>query len=237
MHTYLTLPSYLFIDKYQFSDPLFLESHHLKNLRSLSGETDLEAPDWVIKQWGSAALFELADPPTNPQGKPKEPWTVTIPLHLRYLSPTNHTASSDSSARPGEQIVDVPWPIVFWACHGEISGSKMAVNPFDRVNLGYDGLFGDRTVFYHVPPYLERTPDEIAKAKHGMNERLHVPVLDLEKASSVGLITIIVVTLGAGLVALLLLRGLRAGQAATSNQKVKVAKKDEKAGKVGKKGQ
>jgi len=39
------------------------------------------------------------------------------------------------------------------------------------------------------------------------------------------------------LVALLLLRGLRAGQAATSNQKVKVAKKDEKAGKVGKKGQ
>ncbi|KAI4935588.1 uncharacterized protein J4E92_002879 [Alternaria infectoria] len=62
LHTHLTLPSYLFIDKYQFSDTLFLADKNLKRLRSLAGATDLEAPDWVVPAWGSAALFELATP-------------------------------------------------------------------------------------------------------------------------------------------------------------------------------
>ena len=43
----------------------------------------------------------------------------------------------------------VPVPAVFWACHAE-EGSRFAVNPFDKTGLGYDGLFGTRTVFYHL---------------------------------------------------------------------------------------
>ncbi|KAI1573798.1 PIG-X domain containing protein [Pyrenophora tritici-repentis] len=62
LHAHLTLPSYLFIDKYQFTDALFLASKNIKSLRSLSGATDLEAPDWVVEEWGSAALFQLAVP-------------------------------------------------------------------------------------------------------------------------------------------------------------------------------
>src|SRR5207248_4360397 len=44
LHTYLTLPSAIFADKYQLSstDELFRKSHHLQALRSINGETDLE---------------------------------------------------------------------------------------------------------------------------------------------------------------------------------------------------
>ncbi|KAI9869701.1 MAG: protease B nonderepressible form, partial [Pleopsidium flavum] len=62
LHAYLTLPSYLFADKYQLSDPLFLASKHLHSTRSISGETDLEAPDWAVKKWGSSMLVELSPP-------------------------------------------------------------------------------------------------------------------------------------------------------------------------------
>ena len=41
--------------------------------------------------------------------------------------------------------------MLFWACTAD-EGSKFAINPFDRTNLGYDGLFGPRTMFYHLSP-------------------------------------------------------------------------------------
>lgn len=44
----------------------------------------------------------------------------------------------------------------------------MNTNPFDRVNLGYDGLFGPRTMFYHLQP---------ASGRELMLE-VQVPVLD-----------------------------------------------------------
>ncbi|KAI4123681.1 MAG: hypothetical protein LQ347_006059, partial [Umbilicaria vellea] len=138
LHTYLTLPSHIFPDKYQLSDPLFLASKNLRSVRSVAGETDLEAPDWVIQKWGSALLVELAPPSSDIQSTrgsgPPESWHADIPLHLRYLRPS----------AGGITEVEVPWPVVFWACTAE-EGSKMSVNPFDRVNLGYDGLFGPKT--------------------------------------------------------------------------------------------
>jgi hypothetical protein len=167
LHTYLILPSYLFIDKYQFTDPLFLESKHLKSLRSLSGATDLEAPDWVIKQWGSAALFELAHP-DPPSGTAKN-WNVSIPLHLRYMpaSPASHSQ------------LPLPWPVVFWACRAE-EGPKMAANPFDRVHLGYEALFGSKTRFMHVEPGM----------REEWVEWIDVPVLDTRKTGWVEMGTI-----------------------------------------------
>ncbi|KAF2811037.1 PIG-X-domain-containing protein [Mytilinidion resinicola] len=177
LHTYLTLPSFLFIDKYQLSDPLFLASLNLVFLRSISGATDLEAPDWVISQWGSAALLELAIPPQH-NGTPQSgDWEVSIPLHLRYLPPNHNKSGLESST--------APWPVVFWACRAE-EGSKMAVNPFDRVNLGYDGLFGPKTMFYHVPP------TDVG----GLVERIEVPVLDLDRAGYVEWGTVVAVVLG-----------------------------------------
>ncbi|KAF2652348.1 PIG-X-domain-containing protein [Lophiostoma macrostomum CBS 122681] len=178
LHTYLTLPSYLFIDKYQFTDPLFLSSHHLKNLRTISGATDLEAPDWVVKEWGSTALFEL-DIPSSQDDKTKatereREWNISIPLHLRYLP-----ASNSSHTR-----VPVPWPVVFWACRAE-EGTKMNVNPFDRRHLGYEGLFGPKTKFIDVPPARQ---DRLV-------EFIDVPVLDLRRTGWVEMGTMGVVLL------------------------------------------
>ena len=179
LHTHLTLPSALFIDKYQFNDPLFLASKNLVALRSIAGATDLEAPDWVVPQWGSAALFELASPAdasddtssVNVQGD----WNVSIPLHLRYLPASNasHTA------------VGVPWPVVFWACRAD-EGEKMSANPFDRRHLGYEALFGPKTRFMHVEPAVNAAR---------MVETIDVPVLDTRKAAWVEFGTVGVVVL------------------------------------------
>ncbi|MCJ1256631.1 protease B nonderepressible form [Lignoscripta atroalba] len=179
LHTYLTLPSFLFPDKYQLSSPLFLSSKNLRSVRSVSGETDLEAPDWVVQKWGSAMLVELAPPPSSPVSE-SGPWYADIPLHLRYLAP----------AAGGATQVDVPWPVVFWACTAE-EGNKMNVNPFDRVNLGYDGLFGPKTMFYHLEPDTNNT-----NGHGGLIEHLDIPVLDTASAPWIEKGTVIIVVVG-----------------------------------------
>lgn len=63
----------------------------------------------------------------------------------------------------------------------------MTVNPFDRVNLAYDGLFGPRTMFYHVQP---------ESSAGGLVETVKVPVLDTDRAGSVEGGTVGVVILG-----------------------------------------
>lgn len=179
LHTHLTLPSALFPDKYQLSSPLFLVSNNLRQLRSLSGDTDLEAPDWAVEKWGSAMLLELASP-DSASAAAQASWHADIPLHLRYLPP----------AEAGAADADMPWPVVFWACAAE-EGSKMNVNPFDRVNLGYDGLFGPRTMFYHLQPSLDRN-----NVTGTLVERLVVPVLATESMGWVELGTVVVVLAG-----------------------------------------
>ena len=198
LHAYLTLPSALFIDRYQFSDALFLQSQNLKALRALSGEQDLEAPDWVVNAWGSAALFELARPPASDDSAE---WTATIPTHLRYVKPNSTSSSSTAS-------LSIPAPIVFWACNAD-EGTKFNTNPFDRENLGYDGLFGKKTMFYHVPP-----APVLAEAENGLLLGLEVPVLDAEANRSwVGLATVAVVVAGFTWVVWKVLGGAGAGAA------------------------
>ncbi|PWY70279.1 protein pbn1 [Aspergillus heteromorphus CBS 117.55] len=162
LHAYLSLPSYIFADKFQLmtADNLFLDSHHLSGLRAVSGATDLEAPDWVVSQWGSNWLLELATP--EPTQFPEE-WNVTIPLHLRYMRPSE----------TGYRGVDVPWPVVFWACSADDPG----VNPFDRTNLGWDAPFSPRTTFYQVNP--SASGDRLV-------EGLDVPVLQLKERGLFG---------------------------------------------------
>lgn len=198
LHTYLTLPSALFADKYQLSstDPLFLQSHHLRALHSISGETDLEAPDYVIQKWGSNVLLELDTPDPDasfpiPITNAKTPYIVTIPLHLRYLPPT----------AGGLSQIQIPWPVVFWACTSD-DGTKFPVNPFDRVNLGYDGLFGPRTMFYHL---------DVAGGNKSLVETLDVPVLDTEAVGArwIESGTVLVVLLGFAWVVWKLWPGLR----------------------------
>ncbi|KAG4030294.1 hypothetical protein MFRU_012g00370 [Monilinia fructicola] len=173
LHTHLTLPRTVFPDKYQLSDPLFLASKNLKALRHITSPVDLEAPDYAISIWGSSLLLELA-PPESTQS-----FNAEVPLHLRYLSPTNNTN--------GYTSIEIPHPVVFWACTAD-EGSKFTVNPFDRVNLGYDGLFGPQTMFYHVSPVS--VPD--GRLMNAVN----VPVLDMNRSSWVEVGTASVVLAG-----------------------------------------
>ncbi|TKA68450.1 hypothetical protein B0A55_07725 [Friedmanniomyces simplex] len=220
LHAYLTLPSALFLDRYQLDDAALLSEHNLKALRSLSGEQDLEAPDWVVERWGSAALIELAFPPSPPtsrttlmERRDTKDWTATIPLHLRYLqapTPPNSTStpkdgSGANSSSSSYVDLAVPYPIIFWACEAE-EGLKMSTNPFDRVNLGYDGLFGPKTMFYHVPPASG------ASATMLLEESIRVPVLGPEWGGWVQVGTLVAVVLGFGWMCLGLVRGMRTGK-------------------------
>ena len=65
----------------------------------------------------------------------------------------------------------------------------MNTNPFDRVNLGYDGLFGPRTMFYHLQP---------VNGGGSLLEEMQVPVLDTHgpKVKWVETGTVMVVILG-----------------------------------------
>lgn len=178
LHVYLTLPSAIFPDKYQLSAPNFLISNNLHSIRSVYGDTDLEAPIWAIKKWGSAMLVELAPPPSGPKTSGRS-WYADIPLHLRYLPPNSE----------GKAYLDVPWPVVFWACVAE-EGTKMTNSPFDRANLGYDGLFGPRTMFYHI------TPDASNKTRPNLFERLEIPVMPVDKSDWIQSGTVLVILLG-----------------------------------------
>ena len=202
LHTYLTLPSPIFADKYQLltSDPLFLSSHNLLALRSVAGETDLEAPDWSVDSWGSNWLFELPTTPTTQAQAQAQ--NVTIPLHLRYLHPS----------ASGYREIGVPWPVVFWACSAD-EGSKMGVNPFDRVQLGWDSLFGAKTMFYQVRPAVVAGDDDghdggggsgSNNTSGGLVERIDVPVLQLSdegvlfSSRAIELGTVVAIVLGFG---------------------------------------
>ena len=178
LHTYLTLPSILFPDKYQLSEPLFLASKNLHFIRSVSGETDLEAPDWAVTNWGSTMLVELAPPFKFRSGSPIS-WDAEIPLHLRYLGPNES----------GKMKAEIPWPVVFWACAAE-KGSKMSVNPFDRVNLGYEEIFGPGTRFHHLNPDVVPT-----RGDETLLETLEIPVLTLGSSARVEMGTAIVMVL------------------------------------------
>lgn len=201
----------MFLDRYQLSDPLFLSSQNLVAMRSLSGEADLEAPAWVLKKWGSVSLFELkaptdyydAETPSTDTGR----WNVSIPLHLRYLQPSS---ANETSASAGKRVAEIPWPAVFWACEAE-EGLKMSVNPFDRVNLGYDGLFGPKTMFYHVPP--------APTGDGNLIEELEAPVMDLDKTQYVEYGTALAVLVGFAWVCWMLLRPSGKGEKTTDEKK------------------
>ncbi|ORY69513.1 PIG-X protein [Pseudomassariella vexata] len=173
LHAYLTLPRTIFADKYQLEDPLFLASKNLTALRYTSQPVNLEAPDYVMKVWGSSILLEL-----QPLTEENKPFTAEVPLHLRYKAPQYG----------GEQTFEVPYPAVFWACAAE-EGTKFTNSPFDRVNLGFDGLFGPRTVFWHLDP-------EPSESNGRLMMKGSVPVLDLSRSASISMVTAAVVLAG-----------------------------------------
>ena len=213
LQSYIVLPSYVFADEYAFmsGDPLFAKSHNIQTTHSISGETDLEAPDYVVKRWGSTLLVEPAAPSINTTTAiQSDSWDVAIPLHLRYLSPSPR----------GQSLADVPWPTVYWACTAE-EGTKFPVNPFDRVNLGFESLYGPRTMFYHLQPAPGSSGSRLV-------ETLTVPVYDSNKVSpsTIELVTMLVIAAGFFWVVAQLWRGIAKPLQVTGVSSSKATKKD-----------
>jgi hypothetical protein len=114
----------------------------------------------------------------------------------------------------------------------------MSVNPFDRIHLGYEGLFGPKTRFMHIPPtqagsntsaptYIcvnpEGSGDRTCGGEKGkLVEWIDVPVLDLRKSGWVETGTV-----GVVVVAFLILSWMlfRPGSTKTSEKKVGAGKK------------
>ncbi|KAK2030938.1 PIG-X-domain-containing protein [Colletotrichum zoysiae] len=179
VHAHLTLPKTVFADRYQLADDLFLQSKNLTALRYSTSPVDLEAPAYATRPWGSGVLLELRPPATEKD----EEWTAEVPLHLRYLEP----------GAGGYMDVEVPYPAVFWACSSE-EGTKFPSSPFERVNLGYDALFGPRTVFWHVDP--RPVAGSVAGGDGRLLSTVRVPVLEAGQAEWVRLGTAVAVTVG-----------------------------------------
>lgn len=169
LNAYFTLPLGLFVDKYQLSstNPQLLESLNIKRLRSFSGETDLEAPVWGSNLWGSTVLVEV----DHLRSTEKAGLSVDLPLHLRYLEPRYNSSESE---------VRFALPSVFWACHSE-EWSKMRASPFDRSRLGWEHLFPEQTMYYHLSPAEDAW------------KSVEVPVLDLKHAMMVKIGTVAVI--------------------------------------------
>lgn len=77
----------------------------------------------------------------------------------------------------------------------------MNTSPFDRINLGYEGLFGPRTMFYHLQPQ--------PAAGGALVEVVRVPVLDSDWVGSVEIGTVSVVLAGCFWIAMKLVGVLR----------------------------
>ena len=167
LNAYFALPRGLFIDKYQLSptNPQLLESLNIKRILGVSGETDLEAPVWASKRWGSSVLVEVD------AARASSGLNVGLPLHLRYLEPKHNTTSSE---------VSFAMPAVFWACRSE-EWSKMGSSPFDRLHLGWEHQFPEQTMYYHLSPSEDAW------------KSVSVPVLDLQHAMLVKIGTVTVI--------------------------------------------
>ncbi|KAK5989107.1 Protein PBN1 [Cladobotryum mycophilum] len=174
LYAYLTLPKIIFADRYQLADELFLASKNLSATSYVSQPVDLEAPAYTTKTWGSNVLVKLAQPSIDSTEGTR---IAEVPLHLRYLKPS----------QTGQVDTEVPYPVVFWACDNG-AGTDFSNNPFDRLHLGYDGLFSQSTVFWHVSPKPE--------VGNRLTNPISVPVVTDEASKWVGLGTTAAVGLG-----------------------------------------
>lgn len=195
MYAYLTLPRTIFADRYQLADDLFLASKNLTAAPYTSLPVDLEAPEYTTTVWGSTLLLQLAPPAMRAY---PDAWTAEVPLHLRYLKPS----------KTGIENIEVPFPAVFWACE-PVQSVDFTKSPFDRTHLGYDNLFEDGTVFWHVYP---QGHDGSRVMESRLMSNISVPVLNDSASDWVGTGTTAAISIGFAWILWKLLDGfLRSG--------------------------
>jgi hypothetical protein len=206
LYAYLSLPKAIFPDQYQLQDHLFMASKNLTKLAQQWGIVDLEAPAYRTKTWGSSVLLELAAPSSDDM----QQWTAEVPLHLRYLEPSE----------AGKSDIEIPYPALFWACEADGGDVNFKNNPFDRPTIGYDSLFSPTTAFWHLDPRPE--------VGNRLMNPVSVPVLQAPGAGLVEAGTSAAIALGFGWVLWKLASSFTIfgyGNNSSSNQKESARKK------------
>ena len=176
LYAYLSLPKTVFPDQYQLQDNLFMASKNLTSLVKQWGIVDLEAPAYRTKTWGSNVLLKLAAPTSDDV----QEWTAEVPLHLRYLEPSEAAKSE----------IEIPYPALFWACEADGENVNFKNNPFDRPTVGYDPEFSPTTAFWHLNPRPE--------LGNRLMNPISVPVLQAPGAGLIEAGTSAVIALGFG---------------------------------------
>lgn len=132
LYGYLNLQKSLFLDKNNLSPGMAVALNF--------GNSNLELPEYEIREWGNEILFKLYDRTG-----------ATLNLHSRYQLPAYKTKTS----------VSVNAPQIFLAC--DVSdASLLESSSFDnRLPLGgnYERFFSHDTVFYHIP--MDKTTVEV----------------------------------------------------------------------------
>ncbi len=203
MYAYLTLPRTIFADRYQLGDDLFLASKNLTAAPYTSLPVDLEAPEYTTSVWGSTVLLQLAPPAMRAY---PDAWTAEVPLHLRYLKPS----------KTGIEDIEVPFPAVFWACE-PVKSVDFTKSPFDRTHLGYDDLFEDGTIFWHVYP-RGHGGNRVMESR--LMSSISVPVLNDSASDWVGTGTTAAISIGFAWILWTLLSGfIRSGHKSNAANK------------------
>lgn len=144
LYYYLNLNKSLFADKYQLPREV--------NSYISFGNSDLELPEYKIKEWGSEILMEIEDSQS-----------LSFPLHSRYQLPNNESSS---------RTVGINNPLIFYGCDVKDS-YLLESSPFNnRLDIGgsYERFFTDNTVFYHLETDSSDLQATIPRA-HGLVER------------------------------------------------------------------
>lgn len=151
----------LFLDQYQLDDlPRMMPA---SKLVALWGEKDLEIPEWQVSV-PSSSLFQLYDSANA---------TYRLPLHTRYVLPTN-SMSVDG-------IIGAPY--LFWACQN-VNSERLLEHLPPRETIGIDSVFP-----------LDETSLHIWKTN---SVAYRIPAISDEAEVFVGKCTTLVVLLGAG---------------------------------------
>lgn len=176
--------------KYTFTKSLFLDKYQLAELNKptpskdavgylygLWGETDLEAPIWAVDGYGSEALVQIYTR-NRPAGETPGTFQFELPTHSRYEVPQmNSTIVGEIQ----------PWPVVFWACQPTLEEKEEhpASAAVETINLGYEAIFPENTVFHYLTP-------SVAPGQRLQSE-FDIPVAPLASYETVQLITVVVI--------------------------------------------
>ncbi|KAG5440534.1 hypothetical protein PCK2_000359, partial [Pneumocystis canis] len=126
------LPKSVFVDKYQLENLVQFNTDNIKKVHFIWGETNLEAPIWQVKKWGSILLLEVSN-------DPKDLFFINLPLHLRYHPPKQDTYD----------ISYLPYPTAFYSCKS-VGDTMIEHSPFLSSWDLFHQYFSENTTFHFL---------------------------------------------------------------------------------------